>query len=110
MNDPKCYLLGTWASADFFPGEDKIFQGEGETYYLHKKHIIFLKKNLKTYYFWPAKGEGGGGYFEKGPPFAAPPLWTIDVCALDAHGYECFFNNQNFTTNVWQNAFLFSII
>jgi len=34
----------SWASADFFPGEGKIFQGGAKTYYLPKKH-------LKTYYF-----------------------------------------------------------
>jgi len=36
--------MGAWASADFFPGEGKIFQGGAKTYYLPKKH-------LKTYYF-----------------------------------------------------------
>ncbi len=39
-----------WASADFFPG------GEGRTYFLPKKHTIFLKKVQKHTIFgrpWP---------------------------------------------------------
>ena len=56
----------TWASADFFPGEGKIFQGwvGAKTCYLSKKHLkdtIFFKKSRKTYYFGRPEGGGGGG-------------------------------------------------
>ncbi len=44
---------GTWASADFFPGEGP------KTYYLPKKCLktyYFHSKKSKNIQFWPAKG------------------------------------------------------
>jgi len=55
----------SWASADFFPVEGKIFQGGGQKHTIFlkntKKDTIFLKKkSRKTYYFvfWLARGGG----------------------------------------------------
>jgi len=65
------YLRGeplSWASADFFPGEGKIFQGGAKTYYLPKKHLktyYFSLKKSKNILFWPARGG-------QGPPLALP--------------------------------------
>jgi hypothetical protein len=55
--------LGPWASADFYPGEGKIFRGagRGKSYYLPKKcpkTYYFLSKKSKNILFWPAKGGG----------------------------------------------------
>ncbi len=56
--DSQCCF--TWASADFFSEEGKIFQGRGKRYYLLKTNIkkdtIFLKMS-KTYHFWLVQGE-----------------------------------------------------
>jgi len=68
-------VLKPWASADFFPGEGKIFQGGGGKNILFAlktpKNILFSsKKKSKTYYF----GRPGG---VKGPLLPSP---------ADAHG------------------------
>jgi len=58
----------SWASADFFPGEGKIFQGGAKTYHLPKKHLktyYFLLKKSKNILFWLARGG-------QGPPLALP--------------------------------------
>ncbi len=58
----------SWASADFFPGEGKIFQGgQKHTICLKApKNILFSSKKVKkTYYF----GRPGG---DQGPPLALP--------------------------------------
>jgi len=52
--------LDTWASADFFPGESKIFQEGG-------KNILFAYKPPKTYYF-PQKSPKN----IQGPPHVLP--------------------------------------
>jgi len=44
-----------WASADFFPGEGKIFQG-AKTYYLPKKMLFFSLNVKKKTLLCPAKG------------------------------------------------------
>jgi len=65
-----------WASADFFPGEGKIFQGGGQKHTIcpknTKKDTIFVLKSQKTYYF----GQPGG---VKGPLLPSP---------ADAHEYS----------------------
>jgi hypothetical protein len=49
-------MVHTWAAADFLPGEGaKNFQGGARTYFLHKKHTIFLKK-LKNILLLAAHG------------------------------------------------------
>jgi hypothetical protein len=48
-------LMTAWASADFFPGKGKIFQGGAKTHYLPKnqiynyKNILFSSKKLKKH-------------------------------------------------------------
>jgi len=59
-----------WASADFFPGEGKIFQG-GKSYYLPKKppkNILFFSKKVKKHTI--LAGQGGS----RAP--SCPPLRT----------------------------------
>ena len=67
--------MSPWASADFFPGEGKKFQGGGgaKTYYLAKKHLkryYFSQKSKKTYKF----GRPGGARGARAP--SCPPLRT----------------------------------
>jgi hypothetical protein len=69
--------LMTWASADFFLGEGKNFPGGQEPTFYPKttKKIQFFqkKKNLKTYYFWPAlAGQGGGARASPCLPLRTP--------------------------------------
>jgi hypothetical protein len=69
--------MATWASSDFFLGEDKNFQGGGASiYFLTKKQLkryYFSQKSLKTYYFWPAKaGQGEGGKSHPCHPLGTP--------------------------------------
>ncbi len=62
--------MKTWASADFFPGEGKIFQGGAKTYYLPKKHLktfYFPLKKVKKHTFLASQGGGG-----KGPLLPSP--------------------------------------
>jgi len=49
----------SWASADFFPGEGKIFQG-GQKHTICPKNILFSSKKVKkNKIFWPARGVKG---------------------------------------------------
>jgi len=62
----------TWASADFSPGEGKIFQGEGQDYLPKnaEKHTSFNQKSRKHTIL---AGQGGG---EASAP-SCPTLRTI---------------------------------
>jgi hypothetical protein len=70
--------MGTWASADFFPGEGKNFPGGGaRTYFLPKKQrkrYYFSEKSLKTILLMaglgPADAHGWGD--RKGRSLKAP--------------------------------------
>ena len=61
--------LSPWASADFFPGEGKIFQGGGQKHTIcpknTKKDTIFVLKSQKHTIL---ASQGGG----QGPPLALP--------------------------------------
>jgi len=64
----KCGELTSWASADFFSGEGKIFQVGGKNILFAlktPKNILFSSKKVKNILFWPARGG-------QGPPLALP--------------------------------------
>ncbi len=68
-----CYFRwltqSSWASADFFPGEGKIFQGGAKIYYLPIKCLKtynFLSKKSKKHTILVS--QGGGAM----PPLALP--------------------------------------
>ena len=67
-----------WPSADFFPGEGKIFQeGQKHTICLKntKKVTIFLEKSRKTYYFGRP---GGGARAPSCPPLRTPMRQSLE--------------------------------
>jgi len=62
------YCNQTWASADFFPGEGKIFQGGGKNILFDEKtpkKLLFSSKKCKNILFRSARGG-------QGPPLALP--------------------------------------
>jgi len=70
-------MFQTWASADFFPGEGKIFHGGAKTYYLPKKHLktyYFPLKRSKNILFWPARG---GSRAPSCPPLRTPMVSKV---------------------------------
>ena len=70
-------LLEAWASADFFPGEGKIFQGGAKTYYLpnkHQKRYYFrLKKSIKH----TILASQGGSRAPSCPPLRTPMIKMV---------------------------------